>query len=257
MERVRHQRGWSCGFRVTAAEEVTRFRADLVQISLYAGRPDNIPRMQATIAACRRVGMPFVVHPVEYRLSEPESDEQLRMLQEVEVMAAAADLALIVHDESGAAGVRLTGKQDERYRRVVEKLSNVCLVAIENSGALDATAVKEFWTSHASSVTLDIGHLEAGGVDSESYVEGLEDALLAKVDFVHLHRHNGLRRGLRDHWGLTEGCRELGALRRLLERKKDVSVVLEVNESGDMEKSLLLVRALFADLKTRSPGSSF
>ena len=55
---------------------------------------------------------------------------------------------------------------------------------------------------------------------------------------------NGIRGGIRDHWGLTEDCRELRALKHLLARRKGLKVILEVIEAEDVEKSLDLLRSL-------------
>jgi hypothetical protein len=62
---------------------------------------------------------------------------------------------------------------------------------------------------------------------------------------VHLHRCNGLHwSGLKDHWSLIEDCRELRALKGLLERKDDIGVILEINDMENLGESLALVEAL-------------
>jgi len=65
-----------------------------------------------------------------------------------------------------------------------------------------------------------------------------------KIEFVHMHCNATLRGGLTDHWPLREGCRELEALRLLLGRKRDLSVILEINEVEEMNDSIELLRKL-------------
>jgi hypothetical protein len=64
-----------------------------------------------------------------------------------------------------------------------------------------------------------------------------------------MHRNNGLRGGLTDHWPLRAGCRELKALRKLLERRTEFSVILEINEVEEINDSIALIRALWKDVK--------
>jgi hypothetical protein len=59
-----------------------------------------------------------------------------------------------------------------------------------------------------------------------------------------MHRNGALRGGLTDHWPLLPGCRELQALRELLKRKRDVGVILEINETWETGTSLSLLREL-------------
>ena len=124
----------------------------------------------------------------------------------------------------------------------MDELSKLCPVSIENSG--NNPDIKWFWREHARSITLDIGHLEVAGIDSVQFVRTLEPDLLEALDFVHMHRVNGVRGGIRDHWGLTTDCRELQALKELLARKKGLKVILEIIEAGDVERSLDLLRSL-------------
>jgi hypothetical protein len=57
-----------------------------------------------------------------------------------------------------------------------------------------------------------------------------------------MHHNGKWRNGLTDHWPLEEGCRELEALKALLKRKRDLSVILEINETWETDKSLRLLR---------------
>ncbi|MDI6889741.1 MAG: hypothetical protein QMC83_02210 [Thermodesulfovibrionales bacterium] len=94
----------------------------------------------------------------------------------------------------------------------------------------------------ANSVTLDIGHVEAAGIDSVRFVKELKADIIDKLSFVHIHRYNGPHNGgLRDHWGLLEGCRELRALGFLLEKKMDIGVILEINDMENLGESLKLL----------------
>ena len=151
------------------------------------------------------------------------------MTDDLRVMAQKADLALIVHDESMGQGKRLAGEAADAYRQSLLEASRLCVVSIENAGA--NKDIKWFWREYAKSITLDIGHLEVAGIDSFKFVRTLEPDLLQKIEFVPLHRVNGIRGGIRDHWGLTEDCREFKALRELLSRKKGCGLYLGIIES--------------------------
>jgi hypothetical protein len=59
-----------------------------------------------------------------------------------------------------------------------------------------------------------------------------------------MHRNNGLRGGLTDHWPLTAECREYRALDTLIKIKPEISVILEINELDDVADSLNLLRNL-------------
>ena len=56
------------------------------------------------------------------------------------------------------------------------------------------------------------------------------------------YRYNGLHAGgVKDHRSLVEGCRELSALRNLIERKQDIRVILEINDTENLGGSLKLL----------------
>lgn len=198
--------------------------------------------MLKTVDACKSAHIRYVIHPVEYGLSELRPERRKILMDDLHVMALQADLALIIHDESMQGGKRLAGEAADTYRQGLAELSRLCLVSIENAGA--NKDIKWFWREYAGSITLDIGHLEVAGIDSVDFVRTLEPDLLDAIDFVHMHRVNGIRGGIRDHWGLTEDCRELRALKELLARKKGLRVILEIIEAEDVGKSLDLLRSL-------------
>ncbi len=198
--------------------------------------------MLKTIEACRSGHIRYVIHPVEWGLSEVRPERRKIAMDDLRLMAQNADLALIVHDESMRGGKRLAGSEAEAYREGLMELSRICPVSIENSGA--TSDMVWFWGEYAQSITLDIGHLEVAGVNSISFVKSLEADMVDHMDFVHMHRVNGVRGGIRDHWGLTENCRELAALRHLSERKENLQVILEIIEAEDVERSLELLRSL-------------
>jgi hypothetical protein len=229
-------------YRVTLPEEVMRFPADFLQVSVFWGWPNAMETMLKTVDACRSAAIPYVIHPVEYPLSELRPERRNIVMEDLSVMAAKTDLALIVHDEAMKSGKRLSGESSDAYREALLQLSRLCPVSIEN--ATNSHDAKWFWSEYAQSITLDIGHLEAAGIDSVEYVSTLEPEYLSRVEYVHMHRVNGVRGGIRDHWGLVEGCRELMALRNLTARKKDLGVILEVIESEETKKSLDLLKSV-------------
>ncbi len=229
-------------YRVTQPHEIDLHPADFLQVSVFHRWPNAVETMQKTVEACRSRNIAFVIHPVEYWLSELQPEKRTAMMEDLLTMARHADLALIVHDESGKGGSRLEGKAADAYREALAELSGLCPVSIEN--ASNSRDIKWFWREYALSITLDIGHLEVADIDSVEFVETLEPEFLDQIDYVHMHRVNGIRGGIRDHWGLTEDCRELQALKHLLARKQGLRVILEVIEAGDVQKSLDLLNTL-------------
>ncbi len=198
--------------------------------------------MLRTVEACRAHNISYVIHPVDYWLSELRPERRKTTMDDLRTMARHADLALIVHDEALKGRKRLTQETADAYRQALLELSLLCPVSIEN--ATNSRDIKWFWREFTTSITLDIGHLEVEGIDSIEFVKTLEPTYLDRIDFVHMHRVNGIRGGIRDHWGLTEDCRELRALKHLMGRKKGLKVILEVIEVEDVERSLQLLRTL-------------
>ncbi|MDA8388492.1 MAG: hypothetical protein M0Z58_07530 [Nitrospiraceae bacterium] len=225
------------GYRITRPEEAGRFRADLVQISVYRGMKGNLGRVEACARACREIGRPYVIHPVNYSLL----DEDPRTLSELKAMAEWSDLGFILHDEVSPGGGRVMGGPAERLRRNIGEMEALAPVSFED--AVNVTDVLWFWGIFARSVTLDIGHLEAAGIDALEFVKALDPGTAGKIDFVHMHRKHLLRGGLVDHWPLVPGCRELAALGELLKSRPDVRAILELNED-ETENNLRLLYAL-------------
>lgn len=225
------------GYRITSPGEAGLFEADLLQISVYHGNPGNIERVRQCVQACGRLGRPFVVHPVNYSLLAGGGG-----LAELRAMAhlAAPGLGLILHDEiNPAGGGRLRGESGNLVRDIAGELESICPVSFEN-----AVYVKDaiwFWENFASSITLDIGHLEAAGIDSPGFVKSLPPGLVEKINYVHMHRNFAFRGGITDHWPLIPGCRELEALGELLKRKSDFGAILELDPE-EVKESLMLMK---------------
>lgn len=230
------------GTRVVYPEEVGRWEADLVQISVYRGHRGNLHRMRQCAAECRKRGLSFVVHPVGYSLLEEEPED----LRE---MAQCADLALILHDERNVRGGRLEGPEEARFLEALGRLRALARISFEN--ATSTEDVVWFWDRFADSITLDIGHVESAGLNSVEFVKELPEDIVHRIEFVHMHRNADLRGGITDHWPPTPYCREVLALRHLLRRKRNVSVLLEVNEMEMIGQSLKLIRGLRQELKTK------
>lgn len=224
------------GTRVLYAEEVEYWNAELLQISVYHGMHKNIIMMEKTARACKEAGIRYVIHPVRYSLLREE------MLKDVLRIAEWTDLSLILHDEKTAEGNRLSGQDEAKFRNALTKLQTITSVSFEN--AVDTADILWFWNKFAQSVTLDIGHVESSGLDSVEFVNALDEAVLHKIQFVHIHRNNGLRGGITDHWPLTRDCREIRALTSLLQVKRNISVILEINEIEQIDHSLDLLRSL-------------
>lgn len=224
------------GYRVVRPDEVGLWQADIVQISVYGGQSGALETVRECASECADRGIAHVLHPVGYGLLEPGA---LKALME---MALWAGEALILHDERAPDGGRLGGALMDYYLAALEELGALTRVSLENSTYTQD--VRWFWDAFAESVTLDMGHIESSGMDSHEFVSGLDEKTLAKVDYVHMHRNWKVRGGITDHWPLTPGCSELGALSGLLGRKGDVAVILEINETEMTGESLGLIRAL-------------
>lgn len=180
--------------------------------------------------------MRYVLHPVKYSLLQDD------MMKDIMTMAGSADLALILHDERGPDGERLGGEYEIRFRDALEELRSISPVSIEN--ATDTGDIHWFWDNFADSITLDIGHVEVSGIDSVDFVTSLDEENINKIQFVHMHRNNGMHGGITDHWPLNRDCREIRALEELLRIKPDVSVILEINEIEEINKSLDILKGL-------------
>jgi len=224
------------GTRVLYPEEVGMWDAEILQISLYRGMKDNMEFMRKCADACTTAGLDYVIHPVHYSLLEEDTFTDLLEMAEL------ADLALIIHDERMPDGSRLDGPSRKLFGDALEQLRVSATVSIEN--AVHTGDAQWFWDSFADSITLDIGHVESFGLNSKQYVQSLSREVIEKIQFVHIHRNNGLHGGITDHWPLTPECREVSALRALLKTKPDVSVILEINEVEEIGKSLDILRSL-------------
>lgn len=223
-------------YRVARPEDVGQWKGDFVQISVYRHWEDSLEKMKESVRLLRERGIRYVMHPVGYTLLGGEVDA-------LRTMAGLSDLALILHDERAPGGGRLSGEHEARFLNILEELSGIAPVSFEN--AIETSDALWFWERYARSVTLDIGHVESAGLDSVEFVRDLPAEIVEKIEYVHMHRNNGLRGGLTDHWPLRPGCRELKSLGELLKRKTDFDVILEINETGEINDSVELLRVLW------------
>ncbi|MCG6551250.1 MAG: hypothetical protein L7F77_02890, partial [Candidatus Magnetominusculus sp. LBB02] len=180
----------------------------MVQISIFrewGGKTEDVSRL---VQCCKEFGLDYVIHPVGYYLSETREAERAKTLQSLRGLSSMGGSALIVHDEGVPWGGRLEGIFQRAYERAFEELSAMCAVSIENAN--NTPDIKWFWGHYANrSITLDIGHVEAAGMDSVEFVNSLDEGTISKIEYVHIHRCNGKRQdGSNDHWGLDTDCRE-------------------------------------------------
>lgn len=223
------------GHRIIEPEEADRWGGELIQISLYKNYGGSYDVARRCAERCRELGLPYVLHPVGYSILD-SSD-----LNSVLDMLPVAGEAIILHDERGSEGERLSDKPLELYLDAVGEMRKHITVSIENS-EFTADALW-FWRTVGGGVTLDIGHMEHSGIDSPAFVASLPEDVVSRVDYVHIHHNNGPHGGITDHWPLRPGCRELFALEALFDRKRnmDVGVILEINEREETSKSLELL----------------
>jgi sugar phosphate isomerase/epimerase len=224
-------------YRVARPDDVGRWKGDFAQLSVYRHWEGSVEGAAECVRLLKESGTRYVMHPVGFSLlGGPEHVEAIRYMAEM------ADLALILHDERAPGGGRISGEHEAEFLSVVRELERIAPVSFENAN--NTQDAHWFWEHFAKRVTLDIGHMEGEGLNSVEFIKDLPDDIVEKVDFVHIHHNNGLRGGLTDHWPLREGCRELQALRELLGRKTDLSVILEINEVDEINDSIEIVRAL-------------
>jgi hypothetical protein len=224
------------GTRIHSPQGVIRWDTDILQISVYYGHGDNIDQIKKCAGLCREKKRRYVIHPVFYSILNK------KMFKDLKVMAELADLALILHDEKTSDFKRITGDNETTFRTLLNELQSVVPVSFEN--AVDTRDVVWFWKHYADSITLDIGHVELAGKDSVAFVKSLDTEVIDKIQYVHLHRNNGWRNGLTDHWYITADCREVKALKELLRRKQDIGVILEVNEKEMVQDNIDLLKAI-------------
>jgi hypothetical protein len=153
-------------------------------------------------------------------------------METLRILAEWSDLGLILHDETLPDGRRLEGELKKLYEEGLRELGEICPVSIENANK--SRDILWFWRQFAPAALLDIGHLEAAGLDSLRFVKELPGDILEKINYVHIHR----REEAGDHLSLDRPCRELEALREILRRKPDVKILIEIDGKKELEESL-------------------
>lgn len=223
------------GYRITKKEEVGLHDADFVQIGFYNGFGTGINEIKEIALLCRDRNIRYIIHPINFFLSETRSRERKNTMNILTALARLTDLGLIVHDEWTPYGGRLNSQWEKNYRKGLNELKDICKVSIENAN--NSHDAEWFWRNFASSITIDIGHLEAAGINSVNKLKNFPSDLLDKLEYIHLHR-NGAHR---DHWPITEDCKEIKAFEEILKRKPDIKAILEINEMEELEKNLKLL----------------
>jgi sugar phosphate isomerase/epimerase len=233
------------GYRAVDKEDIGRFPVDLVQISYWKTFGPDIAQIKKIASRCRELEVRYVMHPVFTPLSETRAGLREKNLEELTTLARMADLGMIVHDETNPDRSRLSGERMAQYRKTLEMISSSCPVSIEN--AVNTLDIDWFWNELGGSITLDIGHFESAGIDPIKKVQSLPEDLLDRVEYVHMHRKNGPHGGVIDHWPLTDDCREVQAMKELFRRKKNLAVILEINEMDQLGESLEILQKIRAD----------
>jgi sugar phosphate isomerase/epimerase len=240
------------GYRIMRPEDVGKQPLTFAQISLWRIANWDVAEGERAVteaiemaAACKARGIRTVYHPLEYPLTGEHASETPGVLRR---LAAKADLGIIIHDEGGAGGKRLTPGEERTFEEKLAGISSLCPVSLENS--FNSGDITRFWERFVApapdsvSITLDIGHLELAGLHSTKFVRDLPRKLIERIRFVHMHHHDaGDLHPVKDHKPLIPGCREIDALNVLRERKKDLWVILELDaaEKG-MRESIGLLR---------------
>jgi sugar phosphate isomerase/epimerase len=241
------------GYRIIRPQDVGTQPLEFAQISLWRsaswGIADGERAVQEAIemaGSCKTRGIRTVFHPLEYSLTDEHAPQTLAVMRE---LASAADLGVIIHDEGGARGKRLSAEEESAFERNLREISSLCHVSIEN--AFNSGDITWFWERFVIparsnvSITVDIGHLESAGIDSIAFIRHMPEHLAERVHFVHMHHKAEERYGIKDHWPLVSGCREIKALKVLLKRKQDVLVILELDAAEyGVRQSIELLKKL-------------
>ena len=241
------------GYRIIRPEDVGAHPLSLAQISLWKSADWGVAEGERAVqeaidmaAECRKRGIRTVIHPLDYSLSNEYAEESLAVMRR---LATGCDLGIIIHDEGGQDGQRLSDSAASRFEKHLREVSSQCPVSVEN--AFNSGDAAWFWERFVDpgqeriSITVDIGHLETAGMDSLSILRVMPRRMVDRIRFVHIHHQGEERSGVKDHWPLVPGCRELEALTVLLQRKRDVRVILELDAMEDgVRESIELLKKL-------------
>jgi sugar phosphate isomerase/epimerase len=239
------------GYRIIRPQDVGLQPLAFAQISLWRTAAWDIAVGERAVteaieiaAVCKTLGIRTVFHPLEYPLTTIQASQTMNVMRR---LAAASDLGIIVHDEGGAGGERISAAEEAMFKRNLAEISGLCHVSIENS--FNSGDIIKFWerfvlpAREGVSITIDIGHLESAAIDSISFICTLPDRLLSRVHFAHVHHKAEDRSGIKDHLPLVPGCREIEALKELIRRRPDVRVVLELDAGKEgMGQSIELLK---------------
>ena len=230
------------GYRIFDSSLIKQIDLSLIQISVWRTSEADIQLVKMLTDYIESAGKRHVIHPMDVHLSDIHSHIRQGNLEMVKRFAQMADLGLIIHDEPMPDGQPLKGEWRKCFRRGLAELEKICPISIEN--ALDCRHAPWFWKTFAQRITFDIGHFESAGMDSLEVINKLNQELIDKIDFVHLHRSNGPKaNGLIDHWPLVPGCPELKTLQRLRQLKPDLKVILELDTAEDIRESQEVLQA--------------
>lgn len=244
------------GYRIVRPEDVGLQPLQLAQISLWrtatwgVSEGERAVREAIEIAAlCKARGIRTVFHPLDYPLTGAQSKQTLGVMQR---LSEACDLGIIIHDEGGADGRRLSAAEEAQFEENLFALGDLCPISVENAfNSGDAAWFWERFVVHAPksvSITIDIGHLESADIDSISFMDTMPERLAERVNFVHMHHKAEERYGIKDHWPLVLDCREIAALKALRKRKKGLQVILELDATEEgMGQSIELLKELRRD----------
>jgi sugar phosphate isomerase/epimerase len=241
------------GYRIVRPDDIGKQPLPFAQISLWRAANwgvavgEQAVREAIEIAGvCRARGIRTVFHPLEYPLADNHFQDTLHVMRR---LAAASDHAIIIHDEGGATSKRLSTDEERIFEKNLAEISSLCPVSIEN--AFNSGDVTWFWERFVVrapknvSITLDIGHLESADIDSIAFIGDMPERLVERIQYAHMHHKAEERYGIKDHWPLVPGCREIEALKVLLTRRPEVKVILELDAAEDgMGRSIELLKNL-------------
>lgn len=226
------------GFRIANSDYFEKFDLDIVQISAWHQGESDIERIRDLAERVKKNKKKFLIHPFGLYLSETRSEQRKYYLKMLKAYAQMSDSGLILHDETVPFSGPLHGVWSDAYKDGLEEIQKICPVSIENAN--DSGRVIPFWKTYARSIVFDIGHFEVAGVDCYEIINHLDENLINKLDYIHLHRKGEVRpdMGICDHWPLKRQCPEIGILKKLLEIRPDVTVILEVDGESNIKNSL-------------------
>ena len=229
------------GYRIYDRNGILPGDHEIVQIPVWHNSENDLHRVKDLAEFLKGKDISYLIHPGNLFLSETRTEVRQNNIYFLLQYSRLADVGIILHDETCPDGSRLTGIWKEAFEEALDVLEGTCLISIENAN--HTPDILWFWKRFAHSITFDIGHFHAAGMDAMKFLESLDASIVKKLDVIHLHRKGEQKDdGLVDHHPLTLDCPELTVFRRIVELRPSICVILEIDGEKNIRQSLQLAR---------------